>query len=190
VGRGARTQQIRDASARAASSSADPFATPAALATAAPPYGGDLSIAGQHYFGSGGCAHLALAFHSLWPQLKLAAAWYDDHGRKALAHAVAWDPATGRAYDIFGAHVSPQDALGGWEGKTQLDVNPQELAEVMHITWSDDEPWSDGEVYKGSILIGEHFLGTRWDYDRECYVSVTWDDDSAAYVTCDDDTSQ
>lgn len=127
------------------------------------PYGGSLEAAAGHWFAAGGCAHLALAFKTLFPDLKIAVDWYSDDGRKTVGHAVAYDPSTGRSFDVYGTgHVDshlpmdPPSSLG-----VEKDVDPQQLAEHMNITWSPESPWSSDGVSEGADFIREHF-GVPW----------------------------
>jgi hypothetical protein len=54
--------------------------------------------------------------------MKIATGWYNDHGRKALSHTVAYDPETNRAFDSFGVHTDPEMAVWN-QDNTHVDMD-------------------------------------------------------------------
>jgi hypothetical protein len=138
-----------------------PRPEPLALADIDPEENGWSHLEGGEWFGAGGCAHLALAFRNIYPQMKIAVQWFDEGYGKILAHAVAWDPASGKAYDFVGTHDSPEMALAGHDGSLELldkDADPEQIAEHMEITWDDkDNQWVSNGVFDGSAFIEWHF---------------------------------
>lgn len=117
-------------------------------------------LPGGEWFGAGGCAHLALAAISLYPDLKIAAGWYDDHGRRALGHAVAYDPKTNVAYDFVGIHEYADIAVSDYsELGIEMNQDPAELARQMDIRWTPEEPWADDSVFDGAEFFERWFEG-------------------------------
>lgn len=118
---------------------------------------------GDEYWGAGGCAHLGLAFKNVYPQMKLAAGWYEDHGRKALSHVMAYDPETNRGFDSYGVHDDPKLSLSGESRTVDMDADPHEIAQHMEISWDDgDKSWEDPQIGEGGEFIEEHFLPGEW----------------------------
>ena len=122
------------------------------------PYGGSLEAAGGTWLAGGGCAHLALMLKSVYPEMKIATEWYDDHGRRGVGHAVAYDPATGTGYDVFGSDPV-QYKLPMHGGTVNWDQDPQELADAMEIKWTPKDPWADPGMGEAEAFFTEHFLG-------------------------------
>lgn len=128
------------------------------------PYGGSLEAAANTFWAAGGCAHLALAFISLYPQLKIAVDWYSDHGRRAVSHAVAYDPDSGRCFDVYGTQqLSWALPIDTSSIEVETDVDPVKLAEHMDIRdlsgrlWSPENPWANHSVYDAAELIDQMF---------------------------------
>lgn len=77
----------------------------------------------------GGCGAFAIAMTERWPHLKIAAEMYHDHGAESVAHAWAYDPATGHRFHIFGAEK--------WEPTTRPDYDPDSHRVVLDQTPED-----------------------------------------------------
>ena len=122
------------------------------------PYGGSLEAAGGTWLAGGGCAHLALLLKTVYPEMKIGTEWYDDHGRRAVAHAVAYDPTTRIGYDVFGSD-SIEDKLPMHGGTVEWDQDPQELADAMQIAWTPEDPWTDPSTLDAEDFFSRHFLG-------------------------------
>lgn len=118
---------------------------------------------GDEFWGAGGCAHLALAFKNVYPQMKIATGWYNDHGQKSLGHTMAYDPETGRGFDSYGVHTDPQFSLGVNNDSVDMDSDPYEIAQHMGIPWDENErSWESPEVHEGGEFIEDHFLPGEW----------------------------
>lgn len=129
------------------------------------PVGGSEDAAYNSYYAAGGCVHLAIAIHSIYPQsTKLAVQWYDDRGRRGIAHAVAYDPLTRLAFDAGGCH-DVDSALDAYSDRHDLerdmDADPSVLAEQMDITWQRDAPFDDSGVSEAAAFFEGHFLVPR-----------------------------
>lgn len=129
------------------------------------PVGGTEDAAFNHYYAAGGCVHLALAIHSIYPEsTKLAVQWYDDRGRRAIAHALAYDPVTKLGFDALGCG-DVDDALDGYSDRhdleREMDADPDEIAEQMQIEWKRDAPFDDMGVSEAATFFESHFLVPR-----------------------------
>jgi hypothetical protein len=111
---------------------------------------------------AGGCAHLAVAMKQMHPHLKIAAAYYDDHGRRALAHAWAYDPQANLAYDGVGMHDDcDAPGLGHQTTDVIMDEDSAKLAKQMGFAWSADEPWLSDSVFDAAEFAQRYFTANR-----------------------------
>lgn len=107
---------------------------------------------------AGGCTYLATAIQLMHPDYKIATAYYHETigGGEYIAHAVAYDPKTGRAFDGYGIHDSYDDALSAFGDKSHPlvridpDTDPVELAERMGYDYDPEEPFLNDQVFLAS----------------------------------------
>lgn len=122
----------------------------------------------------GGCAHLAIAMKEVFPEGKIAAAWYDDHGRRALSHAVFYDPKTGHAWDGVGTWDDFDTAVRINGGITEVDpdAQPIDLAEHQGINYDPEYPFANE-----GIMLGWEFA-ERWFLPAEFQNPDHYDDET------------
>ena len=138
----------------------EPYVAPtindlAVLPTTYEPLDGD----GEWLMG-GGCVHLALALKEVFPEGKIAVGWYDDHGRRAISHAVFYNPQTGMAWDGCGSWKSWEVAISGHSGETEReeDADSGAIAAQMNIPWNPEAPWEDDRLMEAWTFAEKHFL--------------------------------
>lgn len=121
----------------------------------------------DRYWGEGGCGAMALAFKSMWPDLKVGMDVDDRDG--TVNHA--WVHDGKRSHDFMGTHDHPSAPSGGWQGATtHMDADPSHLADLMGINWSEDAPFDDHTVHEAATEINKHWLGdTSYDDDDHHY---------------------
>jgi hypothetical protein len=108
---------------------------------------------------SGGCVHLALALKEVFPAGKIAVAWYSDHGRRAIAHAAFYDPATGHAWDGCGSWDHYQVAVSGHAGaEIEDDADMIEIARQMEIPFNPNAPFENDLLMDAWCFAEKHFL--------------------------------
>lgn len=135
-----------------------------------PDKGRDLPSVGPHpdnFWGGGGCGQMALAFHSMWPDLKIGA----DIDNKDGTVNHAWVHDGQRAHDFMGTHDTPDGPAGMWpNATTHMDMDPAHLAQIFGregIRWSPGDPWEDHTVHEAGNEIAKHWLGDHQDEDGE-----------------------
>lgn len=115
----------------------------------------------DEFWGGGGCGHMALAFHSMWPDLKIGA---DIDNRDGTVNH-AWVHDGKRSHDFMGTHDTPDAPAGMFpNATTHMDMDPKHLASIFGrggIRWSPEEPWNDDTVYEASEEIAKHWLGHK-----------------------------
>lgn len=105
---------------------------------------------------------MALAFYSLWPDLKIGAEIDNQHG--TVNHA--WVHDGRRAHDGAGTHDDPAAWSPNWSNSTvDMDVSPERLATLMRINWTQSDPWNEVTVYEAAQLIERHWLGAQPDHE-------------------------
>lgn len=108
----------------------------------------------------GGCVHLAVAMKEVFPEGKIAVAWYDDRGRRGLSHAVFYDPATGHAWDGCGSWDDAETAVSGHSGiiERNMDADVAELVEHMGIPYNPEAPFENDLLAEAWEFAERHFL--------------------------------
>jgi hypothetical protein len=132
----------------------------------------DIPDVGEHpdpFWGGGGCAHMALAFKNMFPQMKIGVDVDDKDG--TVNHAWAHDGK--RAFDYMGTHPDPHGPSGAFSNYTHHeDMHPQQLADMFGqdgISWSPDDPWADNTTTDAAEEIEKHFMGRHYNPDTGEY---------------------
>jgi hypothetical protein len=111
----------------------------------------------------GGCYYLAAALKDVFPEGKIAATWYSDHGRRALSHAVFYDPRTNRAWDGAGSWEHFQVALSGHDYiELETDADPVAMFEAIGLTYDSEAPFADDRMMDAWMFAERHFLPERF----------------------------
>jgi len=118
----------------------------------------------ESWWNNGGCGAMALAFKNTWPDLKIGAEIVDGD----IVHH-AWVHDGKHAHDAYGTHVNDPTAGGPThdDGTIHMDVDPDDLADMMGVDWSEDEPWEDSDVSRAGKEIEHHWFG--YDFDTGEY---------------------
>lgn len=108
---------------------------------------------------SGGCVHLAIALKEVFPEGKIAVGWYQDHGRRAISHAVFYDPTTGHAFDGMGTHDYFDAAVSGLNvSEVERDASVTAIAEHMGIPYNPEAPFENDLIMEAWEFAERHFL--------------------------------
>lgn len=109
---------------------------------------------------SGGCGVFVVAMKEVFPEGKIAVAWYSDHGRRAIAHAVFYDPETGKAWDGCGSWDQAWVAISGHNGiiEQEMDADASVLAAHMEIPYNPEAPFADDRIMDAWQFAERHFL--------------------------------
>ena len=123
------------------------------------------------YWGSGGCGALALAFVTLFPEMKIAVEWGTGHDEGLVWHAVAYDPATRRGHDFTGTGAVDW-MVGTFNGNVEMDVSPHQVADAMDVLrgWDPSEPWGQHLVYEAAMAIESHW--GLWDGESALHTAT------------------
>ncbi len=94
---------------------------------------------------------MALAFVSLFPELKISADI--DNRDKTTNHAWVHDGV--RSHDWKGSHSSPNSPSGLFRGDydTPNDLDPMVLAKEFGYSWTPEYPWVDSIVCDAAEVI-------------------------------------
>jgi hypothetical protein len=108
----------------------------------------------------GGCVHLAIALKEVFPEGKIAVAWYSDHGRKAISHAVFYNPETDQAWDGCGSWDHADVAISGHGGiiEQDMDADVEAIAQHMSIPYNPDAPFENDLLMEAWEFAERHFL--------------------------------
>jgi hypothetical protein len=119
----------------------------------------------------GGCYYLAAALKDVFPEGKIGASWYSDHGRRALSHAVFYNPINGRAWDGSGTWDDYIVALSGNDYiEMEEDADPLEMFSSIGLSYNPEAPFSDDRMMDAWLFAERHFLPEKFhapDYSEE-----------------------